>query len=322
MKVMLFFFIIFSFILTNSFGQSLESDTIGLYSNGRIKISGVFSESRKIYEDKTIFLRKYYENESKFIEYYRYDESTFLYTEYYKRIDTTSTIYTPVENIRCQGLAEVSNLTTGFVLTAYDPVTYEASEYRDTLLLPKGEWIFYHANGKKKAVGTYNTNKRDGEWKYYDNFEYLSRIITYRHGEIINDEIVDVVLKNNKEATRNNIEFIWIERSQVKNHHLSNDLVLDSFSYLQKIEKVEGIGNIYHFKKDGKIAYVRTEIVEKEYKINDGKLTILNKYDIAEELHGTWRLVDTNKIEIILDRTAKLYKIDYLSDTKMRLLKF
>ena len=30
-----------------------------------------------------------------------------------------------------------------------------------------GEWIYYYANGKKKAIGKYSNGKKQGNWKYY-----------------------------------------------------------------------------------------------------------------------------------------------------------
>ena len=309
------------FISTNVFCQLSESDTIGLYHCGQIAVSGVKVERHEIYEGRTVFWQRCYENGSKFIEYFRYDDTTFLYTDYYEKPDTAKDSYAPAGYRSRQGLVERSTRNMGYVITTYDAVTYEAFDYQDTLLLPVGEWIYYYPNGLKRAVGSFLHYQREGEWIYYNESENPQKIVIYQNGEIESVSYVDVLLNYDKGISSSVISSLWINRDLVIRGGREVDPSFVNNKYLLKTDEVAGVGEIYRFLENGTLEYTKTEVVEKESKTINGVFTFLMKYDIVRETLGSWRLIGFDELEMIMDGTTVSYQIEYLSDTRMHLLK-
>jgi len=57
---------------------------------------------------------------------------------------------------------------------------------------PDGRHTYYYQNGKPQATGKYAGGQKDGNWNYYDENNFLVLTITYRNGEEIKWDGVDV----------------------------------------------------------------------------------------------------------------------------------
>lgn len=47
-----------------------------------------------------------------------------------------------------------------------------------------GFFIFFHENNEKSAEGSFVSNQKDGEWKYYSDYGYLRKVENYRNGKL------------------------------------------------------------------------------------------------------------------------------------------
>ncbi len=58
-----------------------------------------------------------------------------------------------------------------------------------------GTYTYYHENGVIKKTGNYNMNKRNGDWKEFDENGRLKRIVEYQNGRKTEDKKVGIWLK-------------------------------------------------------------------------------------------------------------------------------
>lgn len=302
------------------FSQETSSDVQEYYWNGNVDYDRNNLEREKSYQNKMIFLQLKYENGSISKEFFRVNDSTFLYTEYYNATDINLDSYWNIGKKR-EGHLEITNKVSGDTITVIDFDTFDDSIYLDTLLLPTGEWKYFHENGKLKHKGKFNKNVRSGTWKFYDKFNNRTKEIEYNNGKIENIILENIILKESISQTSKAILGNWILRPSYINGEQNKQAEIDSLNILYKVSDIDGLGDIYSFHSNNKCTLTETHIVETEYKKGDGGLNIMRKYDILRVSQGHWRLNSNNGILIDFKNRKDELIIEYISDTQLRIIK-
>lgn len=291
------------------------------YTNGKIRYDYQKEKRNKTFNNKMVFLQLTYESGKISKEYFRINDSTFLYTEYYDTIIIYPEPYYTYVGKKKEGYLSITNKLSGDTLTVIDYDTYEESVFLDTLMLPMGKWKYFYPTGELKQEGEFKKYERHGTWKYYELYRSPSKLVQYRYGEIENIKYQNLILENSTEITSNSIMGHWILRPANTNGVQAKEAEIDSINTLYKLDKVEGIGDIFTFHLNNQCELTETYIVKTEYENSEKGLNIIRKYDILNTIKGSWELTSSNEIEINLkDKVYKL-KIEYLSKTQMRLLK-
>ncbi len=301
------------------FAQAADVDTIGFYHNGKIELNWKFLKRHKTFDEKTFMLQEKYANGNIFKEYFRNNDSTFLYTEYYENPDTTVEYKSASWGKKREGYVMVSNQTTGDTIVVINPATYAERRYMDTLLLPIKQWAFYYLNGNKKAEGEFLDGKRHGLWKFYDEFQNLNQKIRYKKGRIETIELINRIEEKSFEITGNEINGIWIIPDPAANGGYTPNPKFNDYRFMNKIEKINGIGHIYNFVENGELEYTKTKIVKTEYKDAEKGLSIIRKFDVVEQSKGNWTLINYHQLEMTLEGEKELFEVEYISENKLRL---
>lgn len=303
------------------FGQTANIDTIGFYHNGTIEYNWKALKRDKTFDEKTFFLQEKYANGNIYKEYFRNNDSIFLYTEYYESPDTTVEYKSASWGKKREGYVMVSNQTTGDTIVVISPATYAERRYMDTLLLPIKQWTFYYLNGNKKAEGEFLDGKRHGLWKFYDEFQNLNQKIKYNIGRIETIELINRIEEKSFEITGNEINGIWIIPDPAANGGNTPNPKFNDYRFMNKIEKISGIGDVYNFVESGKLEYTKTKIVKTEYKDTEKGLSINMIFDKVEESKGSWILINYHQLEMTLEEVKELFEVEYISENKLRLRK-
>ena len=301
------------------FGQTANVDTIGFYHNGKIEYNWKALKRDKTFDEKTFFLQEKYANGNICKEYFRNNDSTFLYTEYYENPDTTVEYKSPSWGKKREGYVMVSNQTTGDTIVVISPATYEESRYMDTLLLPIKQWTSYYLNGNKKTEGEFLDGKRHGLWKFYDEFQNLNQKIKYKIGGIETIELINRIEEKSFEITEKEINGMWIIHDPAANGGYTPNPKFNDYRFMYKIEKINGIGDIYNFVESGELEYTKTKIVKTEYKDTEKGLLINRLFDKVEESKGSWVLINYHQLEMTLVGKKELFEVEYISENKLRL---
>ena len=303
------------------FGQTADLDTIGFYHNGTIEYNWKALKRDKTFDKKTFMLQEKYANGNIYKEYFRNNDSTFLYTEYYENPDTTVEYKSASWGKKREGYVMISNQTTGDTIVQLNPETYAKRRYMDTLLLPIKQWVLYYLNGNKKAEGEFIDGKRHGSWKFYDEFQNLNQKIRYEIGRIETIELINRIEEKSFEITEKEINGIWIIHDPVANGGYTPDPKFNDYRFMNKIEKISGIGDIYNFAESGGLEYTKTKIVKTEYKDAEKGLSINRIFDKVEESKGNWVLINYHQLEMTLEGKKELFELEYISENKLRLRK-
>lgn len=321
MKRVTFVFILILIYKGVVLGQTANVDTIGFYHNGKIEYNWRALKRDKIFDEKTFFLQEKYANGDIHKEYFRNNDSTFLYTEYYENPDTTVEYKSASWGKKREGYVMVSNQTTGDTILVINPATYTERRYMDTLLLPIKQWAFYYSNGNKKAEGEFLDGKRHGSWKFYDEFQNLNQNIKYKIGRIETIELINRIEEKSFEITKKEINGMWIIPDPAANGGNTPNPKFDVYRFMNKIEKINEIGDIYNFAKNGEVEYTKTKIVKTEYKDTEKGLSIIRKFDVVEKSKGNWTLINYHQLEMTLEGKKELFEVEYISENDLRLRK-
>lgn len=291
------------------------------YTNGKIRFDYQKVKRNKTFNNKIVFLQLVYDSGKISKEYFRINDSTFLYTEYYDTLIIYPERYYTYVGKKKEGYLSITNKLSGDTLTVFDYDTYEESVFLDTLMLPMGNWKYFYPTGELKQEGEFKKYERHGTWKYYDLYRSPSKLVKYKYGEIENLNYQNLILENSAEITSNSIIGHWILRPANTNGVQAKEAEIDSINTLYKLDKVEGIGDIFTFHLNNECELTETYIVRTDYASGDKGLNIVRKYDVLNNIKGSWKLTNSNEIEVNLKDQNYRFIIDYLSETQMRLLK-
>lgn len=301
-------------------GQSYYTDSLGLYSNGRVEFNWDSMKRHKLYNGKTFLLQEKYSNGTIHKECFRNNDSTFLYTEFHKEPDTTITYKGETWGIMREGLMVVSNQTTGDTIIQFDPDTYEAVIHTDTLLLPFKKWTYYYPNGNKKAEGEFVHYKQNGWWTYYNEFRGITKKIKYLSGAIKEVQTINKVEEQSLEMTQDFLLDEWIIPEPEMNGYKPNP-GLEAFKFMYKNSSRNRAGEIFRFIENGTLEYTKTKVVSSEYKEGPNGLVIIPLTKTLQETSGTWKLIDYKTIEVNINNRIETYQIQYLSEFALTLKK-
>ncbi|MBL7809727.1 MAG: hypothetical protein JNN28_18040 [Saprospiraceae bacterium] len=301
-----------------TWAQTMESDTIGHYHSGQISASWDRITRHKLVQDKTLYLQEKYANGNQACEYFRYSDSTFYYMEYYELPDTSDRYRWSFWGIKREGMVVISNQHSTDTIVTFNPETYEEHEFFDTLLLPVGKWQFYYPNGTNRAIGSYKHYLKEGEWLYYDAFQQPDSTIQYNKGVAENIVYNNVTGHKSLEATTCALQQFWLIHDRSAFGGLATNPEFKDYRFLYPTPGISGVGDIYQFRPGNELRFNQTKVVSTEHKKVDEGLSIIQKYDITQNLEGTWKLLNYHQLEIILDNQKVVYEIEYLCDGFMR----
>ena len=157
---------------------------ITYYDNGRIKEKGQYKAGKKDGDWKN------YNQKGKLLTIVTYDQGKAIKTENPGAIQD-SVIYHENGRIKMQGITNAGKRhgewkhydAKGKLLTIsiYDFGDIMSQENPGAI----GNITEYHENGRVKAEGMTNNNKRDGVWKFYDSRGVHTKTVTYSNGETL-----------------------------------------------------------------------------------------------------------------------------------------
>ncbi|BDS11526.1 hypothetical protein [Aureispira anguillae] len=300
---------------------------LGYYHHGKIDFGyDTLITHHLKFNDKTVHLIRSYPNGNKHYEFYKFGDTTFVYKEYYEtpKVIVDNFWGETTWDLKKEGLVYISDSTLNDTITLFDPETFEAFKYLDTLLLPIGKWEFYNPNGSLHQTAYFSTKGRTGKWEIYKRgkaFSYpqINQIITYKNDSIFKDSLINRVLEKNIEKTAESLKGIWIFYDPKHNGGYEID---SNFLHMVKIEAMMGIGDIYQFLDNQKIYFLKTDVYKTEYKKEEKKGLVIKRHtNIVDELWEEWTLLDFETLEITFRNEIRTYKIGYLSEREISLEK-
>ena len=154
------------------------------YDNGRIKEKGQYKAGKKDGDWKD------YNQKGKLLTIVTYDQGKAIKTENPGAIQD-SVVYHENGRIKMQGITNAGKRHGEWkhydakgkllTITIYDFGDIMSQENPGAI----GNITEYHDNGRVKAEGMTNNNKRDGVWKFYDSRGVHTKTVTYSSGEIL-----------------------------------------------------------------------------------------------------------------------------------------
>ena len=303
-----------------TFSQVATEDVKEYFWNGKIDYDRNDLLRKKSYQNEMIYLQLKNNSGNISKEFFKINNSTFLYTEYYDENDIELDSYWNIGK-KCEGHLAITNKVSGDTITVFDYDTYDHHVFLDTLLLPTGQWKYFHENGKLKYEGKFDRNKRNGKWKFYDDSQNPTKEIEYKYGEIQKVIYQNILLEESIEKTTKSILGNWILRPAYRNNVQNKEAEIDSLNILYKVNNIEGFGDIYSFYSNNECKLTETHIVDTEYKNGDSGLNIIRKYDIINISQGNWKLNSNNELVINIKGDSIKLIIEYISDTKLSILK-
>ncbi len=120
--------------------------------------------------------------------YYSYYTGTLSYQETYRmgRKNGPSTKFYP-DGLKAEVLHWKDNMKHGTWKQFYEDSTLRLSSHyvMDQL---NGTYTVYNRDQKLVLDGTYKNGKMDGDWKFFNNEGNVKRVLSYRMGNILNEE--------------------------------------------------------------------------------------------------------------------------------------
>jgi antitoxin component YwqK of YwqJK toxin-antitoxin module len=161
-----------------------EGLAIIYYDNGRIKEKGQYKAGKKDGDWKD------YNQKGKLLTIVTYDQGKAIKTENPGAIQD-SVVYHENGRIKMQGITNARKRQGEWkhydakgkllTITIYDFGDIMSQENPGAI----GNITEYHENGRVKAEGMTNNNKRDGVWKFYDSRGVHTKTVTYSNGETL-----------------------------------------------------------------------------------------------------------------------------------------